>query len=264
MDRRDAAHRLLVHGAVDAVKLLLANGADVNAKETQQGHTALMRAAAGTARGGRPGAGRRRRRCPRAIQGRIHADALRRQQGDVESGARSCSRRGRVSTRLRWRTSMLVATSGAPVARARDGPLRSASLPQENGTPLVMATASGHEALALFLLKNGANPNAIDAYGRTALHYAVPEGWAAIDSFFYRSFHDKTRLPDMPNLVKALLSRGANPNARIAKDFSPNSRTPYDLCHERRRGDAVCAGGGRRDVDIMRILLEAGADPHLD
>ena len=42
----------------------------------------------------------------------------------------------------------------------------------EEGTPLVLAAASGHEKLALYLLDRGANPNAKDAYGMRPLHYA--------------------------------------------------------------------------------------------
>ena len=72
-----------------------------------------------------------------------------------------------------------------------------------------MATASGHEALSLFLLEHGADPNAADAYGWTALHHAVPEGWAAISGFLFRPFHDPVRRPNMPQLVEALLVAGS-------------------------------------------------------
>ncbi|KAL4694130.1 hypothetical protein H8959_013395 [Pygathrix nigripes] len=39
--------------------------------------------------------------------------------------------------------------------------------------PLIKAVQLRQEACATILLKNGANPNIMDFYGRTALHYAV-------------------------------------------------------------------------------------------
>jgi ankyrin repeat protein len=135
--------------------------------------------------------------------------------------------------------------------------------PEENGTPLVIAAASGHEAMSLFLLENGANPNAVDAYGRTALHYAIPEGWAGIDSFFYRPFHDKTRLPDMPTLVKALLAKGANPNAQITRDFSAYSRGPYAYGTSAVGATPFAFAAAAADLEVMRILLDGGADPKI-
>ena len=50
----------------------------------------------------------------------------------------------------------------------------------EDGTPLVVAAHSGREKLALFLLDKGADPKATDAFGITALHYALYGGLRAI------------------------------------------------------------------------------------
>ncbi|XP_065382898.1 uncharacterized protein [Macaca fascicularis] len=44
---------------------------------------------------------------------------------------------------------------------------------RECRTPLVKAVQLRQEACATILLKNGADPNIMDFYGRTALHYAV-------------------------------------------------------------------------------------------
>src|SRR5205085_7610818 len=77
----------------------------------------------------------------------------------------------------------------------------------QNGSPLVLATASNREAFALFLLQNGANPNAVDAYGISALHYAIPQGIAGVDSvsIVYPPYEEIP--PNMLNLVNALVAR---------------------------------------------------------
>jgi ankyrin repeat protein len=256
-------------GAVEGVKLLLSRGADVNAKEALQGHTALMRAASG-----------KHAEVVRVLVAHgadVHARSrggftpllFASQQGDIES-ARILLAAGAgvdeapladVDARRDETGGLCVSVRGGLTADARNA--KQCFIPRENGTPLVVATASGHEALALFLLENGANPNGIDAYGRTALHYAVPEGWAAIDSFFYRPFHDEIRLPNMPNVVRALLSRGANPNAQIQRDYSQFSRGPYSYATSAVGATPFALAAASGDVGIMRILLDAGADPLL-
>jgi ankyrin repeat protein len=128
----------------------------------------------------------------------------------------------------------------------------------DGNTPLLMASASraaitasnyhilpkpsDHEAVALALVERGAVVSVPDGFGRTALHLAV-----------------ETR---KTQLVQALLSRGANPNARLTRGL------PF------RRGDYVSRGGyagatpfwyaaKAADVALMKILVAAGADANL-
>jgi uncharacterized protein len=222
-------------GNVDTVKSLLAHGADVNAKENARGQTALMWAVA--------------EKHPEVARmlidhgADVHAPSktgftpllFAAQQGDLEA------------------TRMLL-EAGANVNEAAP----------EEGSALIVATHSGHEALALFLLAKGADPNAADAYGITALHYSLLKGLARMSGVRPISGADYVYRPNMPELVKALLEHGANPNARVVKfppmpntrqfkaiDLTPVGTTPFLLA------------AASYDAGIMRLLAAHGADPQL-
>jgi len=222
-------------GNVETVKSLLAHGADVNAKESPRGQTALMWAVAG--------------KHPEVARMLIDHGA------DVH--ARSTS----------GFTPLLFAARQGDMESARMllevGANVNEAAPEE-GSALVVAIHSGHEALALFLLEKGADPNAADAYGVTALHYAVLKGLARVSGVRPISGADYVYRPNMPELVKALLAHGANPNARVAKfppmpntrqfkliDLTPVGATPFLLA------------AASYDPVIMRLLVAAGADPSL-
>jgi ankyrin repeat protein len=67
----------------------------------------------------------------------------------------------------------------------------------------------------------------------------------------------------MPVLVKALLSHGANPNMAVTKDFPPYSRSPYARVTSFVGLTPFLLAAAAADVDLMRVLLAAGADPKL-
>jgi len=109
----------------------------------------------------------------------------------------------------------------------------------EGTTALLKAAATGQEPVLLLLLNKGANPNAADINGYTALHFSAAR---------------RNRLES----VKALVARGAKPNARLIKDPAKGNSnstsigaTPFFLAAE------------ARNVAIMRFLASNGADPLL-
>jgi uncharacterized protein len=129
-------------------------------------------------------------------------------------------------------------------------------------TPLVIAIANDHLDVANFLLDHGADINAADYWGRTPL-------WTALDIRdldYDRSGEQHSDRAAALAMIKALLDRGAQVNARIAEvppirrwilpisdiswvDFT--GQTPFLR--------AALAG----DITVMRLLLERGADPNI-
>jgi uncharacterized protein len=222
-------------GNVDTVKSLLAHGAEVNAKETARGQTALMWAVAEK----HPEVARVL--IDHGADVHLHSTSgftpllFAAQQGDMDSAR-------------------MLFEAGANVNEAAP----------EEGSALIVATHSGQEALALFLLEKGADPNATDAYGITALHYAMLKGLARVSGVRPISGAGYLYRPNMPELVKALLAHGANPNARVVKfppmpntrmfkaiDLTPVGATPFLLA------------AASYDAGIMRLLAAHGADPLL-
>ena len=245
-------------GAVDAVRALLVRGADVNAQEPTQHQTALMWAAA--------------EQHPKVLQALIEARAdltahtkmgftalhFAARAGDMES----------VRTLLAAGADVNVRSQADPEpAGARRGPALGGngvtSFP--GSTPLLVATVRGHIALALALLDGGADPNAMEA-GFTPLHWAAGTWENGLANPVYGFVDPVGGIPDREaklQLVKALLAHGANPNLQMTvrpPGFGGTGTGGYN--------DAVGAtpfivAANASDVEMMRILLAAGANPHL-
>jgi len=259
-------------GAVKAVRALLAQGADINAAENEENQTALMWAAA--------------EKHPEVVQVLVESGA------DVHARSRVIPEPEPYVVEAPDDTNVF-GSNYSPTVRfaevsggftalhfaAQQGDVDSArvlleagadvdSPHPEHGSPLNIAIASGHEALAMFLLERGADPNIKDAWGIAPLHYSLHEGVLILNN--YKPKKNDHRIgwsrENMPGLVQMLLDYGADPNVRIEHAYpyldhpilgrsmdqppqiDPVGATPL----------LVAAASG--DVESMRMLVKHGAD----
>ena len=245
-------------GNADAVRLLIEYGAAVNAKEPAQSQTALMWAAA--------------ERHSNVVSALIaaHADVKAHSKegftpihfsarvGDLESVKLFLA--AGVDVNIQTQTSQTQAgDNDEPVVTI--GLTRPARGGAAGYTPLLVATLRAHVDLALYLLDHGADPN-IEAPGFTPLHWASTtwEGYSANPVY---GFEDPmSGIPDRQaklKLVKALLAHGAKVNARMTKR-QPSFATGYTDCVG---ATPLLLAASVDDVEMMRILLDAGADPKI-
>ena len=258
-------------GSVDAVRRLLTRGAKANVAEPWLGETALMWAASEN-----HGA---------VVRLLVESGAAVNARSKVlEAPVLEFPRSGGPNSPLPrggWTALMFAAREGsidAARALAESGAdLNVTALPQtdvpmkpeeikeaEKGvgtTALVYAIINSHFDLAAMLVEKGANPNVADMAGEAALYAAVD-----MNSLQWTQgrpapiFKDKL---DAVDLVKILLQKGANPNARL-------KRGPLKRHHD--AGTTLGLGNGAtpliraartNDVAVMKLLLDAGADPFL-
>jgi uncharacterized protein len=254
-------------GAVDAVRTLLVHGGDVNASEPTQNQTALMWAAA--------------EQHPKVVQTLIEAGAdlkahtrmgftalhFAARMGDIES-ARMLLNAG-VDVNIRSQADP-EPDHGAgrrladPAAVAgRFGAARGTSFP--GSTPLLVAIVRGHVPLALFLLDHGADPNVVDA-GFTPLHWAAGTWENGLANPVYGFVDSIGGIPDRQaklQFVHALLAHGANPNLQMTVRPPTFGGTGTGGYNDGVGATPFIVAANAADVEMMRLLLAAGADPHL-
>jgi ankyrin repeat protein len=239
-------------GTVEAARVLLAHGAQVDARESWRGQTALMWAAA--------------QRHPAMVKELIAHGA------DVN--ARSTTQKWERQTTAEPREKWLPPGGLTPLLFAsREGCVECARILIESGanpdmtdpdgiSPLLSAIINGHFDVAGMLLDQGADPNIADISGRTPLYSAVDFNTvAASNRPAPKVFDDQLSSLD---LIRALLDHGANPNARLKKQQP--YRTKVD------RGNDTMLGAGTTpflraakagDISAMRMLIAYGADPKI-
>ena len=119
---------------------------------------------------------------------------------------------------------------------------------------LVVATANAHWELADFLLDRGADPNLAGA-GWNALHQTARERRPNIG--FGTPGPIPTGTLDSINVVKKMIAKGANLNARMTKNgMKDGQRNRFN----RLGATAFFLAAKNTDIELMKVLPEAGAD----
>ena len=223
-------------GSSAAVNALLAAGADPGRAEPEEHQTALMWAVS-----------------------ERHPDAAR---ALVRYGADVAARTKRGFTPLLFAAREGARESALALLAGGADPDQAA---EDATTPLVAATVRGHAALAVRLLEAGADPNAAGS-GYTALHWAAgsweteltgPAGIAASRD------EEWGAVAGVPGgslaLVRMLLACGARVDARVE---TPPPRFGFGGRRDATGATPFFLAARQADVDLMRLLIEHGADPH--
>lgn len=123
-------------------------------------------------------------------------------------------------------------------------------------TPLLTATQNRFYELGKYLLENGADPNLVNEGGWSPLYIAT-------DNRNIEGGDYPTRKPDMDHLayIKLLLAAGADPNLRMTS--STETRTIFTHQWLREEGATPFLRAAQSsDIELMKLLLEHGADPN--
>jgi ankyrin repeat protein len=254
-------------GSMDAVRLLIERGANVNAKEGTRGQTALMWAVLEN----HPDVAR--------LLIEKGADVNAQTEVVIPDGvtAEPTANSGNIGANGPgfYRSRAVPAPSGAmspllfaaregnlPIARILVDARANLDLPSANGSPaIVVAITNNHIQLAMFLLEKGANPNAADRFWKRTPLYAAVE-MRNMD-FTRESPPPVADAADPMDLIKALLAKGANPNAQVnttpVRGFMQGSANWVNFDGQSPFIRAALAG----DITLMKLLLEKGADPNI-
>ncbi len=135
--------------------------------------------------------------------------------------------------------------------------------PVDRTTPLIVATINGRYDIAKYLLDHGADPNATEIEGLTPLYAVVASRWAPVAWTPTASTTDSGIVQQKVThleLMKMLLDRGADPNAKIAK-------TPwYNPPHHAQRWvewagtTPLWRAAQSTDLEAVKLLVAYGAD----
>jgi ankyrin repeat protein len=129
-------------------------------------------------------------------------------------------------------------------------------------SPLLMAVINGQFDVAMYLLDKGANPNLASDNGAAPLYAALNVEWAPKALYPQPRAYEQQKVTYL-DVMKALLDKGANPDARLTKKVWYSGYS-FDLSGVDEIGaTAFWRAAYGADVDAMKLLVQYGADPNI-
>jgi len=237
-------------GSIEAILALTEHGADVNAKETVGGTTALMWAAA--------------EGHEEAIRVLIHSgaevDAQSKQEKAIAYGTAGPAAKLPEGVESGGLTPLLFAVREGSFDSVKTLISFKAGVDQTSGdgsSPLLVAVLNGRYDIARYLIDNGANVSLANKKGWTPLYLAVK----------HRTYETGT-MPVPPNadqaldFIKLILDRGAEVNPRLAYESEVHVGSHVIWLKEEGATPFFRAAFGG-DAEVMKLLLAHGADPKM-
>jgi uncharacterized protein len=269
-------------GSTDTATRLIENGADVNAKEGTHGQTALMVAA-----------GLNRAEVVSLLLARgadatvassvvdlnkltavVEGDLV---QGQVTTGGPApVATPGEVPGLTRpYRYNELIGSQGGLTAlhfAARQGAAQAVTAlvsggvavnlpsPGDKATPLLVAIINGHFDIAAYLLEHGADPTLVSDAGVSPLYATLNVQWAPIAAYPQPRAHLQQGRGYL-DMMRLLLDKGADPNARIKRKVWYSSYNFDQSSVDEMGATPFWRAAYAADIDAMKLLVAAGADP---
>src|SRR3954465_13070630 len=240
-------------GNVDSIKLLVETGAKVDAKEQWQGQSALMGAAA--------------QNNAAAVRALVSLGADTNERSKLLSFPEfKWETSGMVVTVLPrggWTPLMYAARDGAAdaVAALADAKTDLNASDPDGTTALMYAIINAHFDTAAVLIEKGADPNVADSTGTTALYSAVD--MHTMGPMLSRPSPKLVDKLDSADIVRMLLAKGANVNARLKRPIIGRHHTPAGDASLGEGTTPLARAAKSNDLQLMHLLLDAGADPKL-
>lgn len=268
-------------GNAEAVRLLAEHGAPVNAREAEHGQTALAFAAAFdrrdvirtlVARGADVNASSNAIQPPQLKPANSAAAAG--QRGQAQGQNQNRSQQNNADTEAKkfggnprgsLTPLMYAARQGnADAVRALlEGGANINAMSADKSTALLLATINGRFDVAKLLVEQGADLSIANMDGAFPLYGVVNTQWTR--KSIYSQPTTKYEKSGYLELMKLMLDRGANPNARVTRDlWFAHREIDAGVEFVTSAGATAfwkCAEVG--DVDGMRLLVSYGADSNI-
>ncbi|MDZ7778910.1 MAG: ankyrin repeat domain-containing protein [Gemmatimonadota bacterium] len=127
-------------------------------------------------------------------------------------------------------------------------------------SPLLMAAMNGHFDMMFELLDRGADPNLASDAGTTPLFAVINTQWAPKARYPQQRAYLQQEASHH-DMMRALLDAGADPNVRLTKHLWFMEYTFSHLDVDMRGATPFFRAAHALDVEAMKMLVEAGADP---